>query len=127
MASQVEALEQFIAERKFADAAWQRRGLNPSPPVLCTKLEGMFNDVATKLAAQSRVGASPHELRHTLTTFLCGTNRSDFDTEEGELVCDEVARLSRMVGVDVSKPLNRWLYGPILGTFVNLTRRKSEA
>jgi len=127
MASQVEALEQFIAEHKFSDTAWQRRGLNPSPPALCARLEGMFNDVAAKLAAQSGAGASQKELRRTLTSFLNTANRSDFDTEEGEFVCDQVARLSRMVEVDVAAALNRWLYGPILGTLVNLTRGKAKA
>lgn len=127
MASQAETLEQFIAEHKFADAAWQRRGLNPSPPALCAKLEGMLNQLAAQLAAQSAAGASPTEFRRTLTSFLSGAKRSDFDTEEGEFVCDQVARLSRVVNVDVGKPLNRWLYGPILGTLVNLTRGKPKA
>jgi hypothetical protein len=122
MAVPPEALEQFLAEMKFAEAAWQRRGLNPSPPALCAKLEAMFNEVASKLMAESRVNAPRHVLKGVLTSFLSTANRSDFDTEEAEFVCDEAARLSRIVNVDVSTSLNRWLYGPILGTVVNLTR-----
>jgi hypothetical protein len=124
MAAPTEALEQFVAERKFADAAWQRRGLNASPPALCARLEVMFNEVASKLIAETCANASQQVLKGVLTSFLSTANRSDFDTEEAEFVCDQVARLSRIVNVNVSAPLNRWLYGPILGTVVNLTRGK---
>ena len=127
MATPTEALEDFLAERKFGDAAWQRRGLNPSPTALSARLEAMFNQVAAKLIAETRVNASQPALRGVLTSFLSTTNRSDFDTEEAEFVCDQVARLARIVNVDVSAPLNRWLYGPILGTVVNLTRGRSRA
>jgi hypothetical protein len=57
MASPEEALEEFLAERKFAEAAWRRRGLNPSAPALCARLEAMFNEVAATLIAESRANA----------------------------------------------------------------------
>jgi hypothetical protein len=123
MTANVQALEAFIAESKFADTAWERRGLNPSPPALCAKLESLLNEVAGQVLTQSKAGASKSELKRTLSAFVRATNRSQFDTEEAEFFCAEVARLSRLLEVDVGPTLNRWLYGFIVGFIANLTRK----
>ena len=85
----------------------------------------MFNDVAARLLAQTQADPSPQALKRVLTQFLSSTRRSEFDTEEREFVCDEVSRVARIVNVDVSGNLNRWLYGPLLGYLVSRSRRKS--
>lgn len=124
MTANVQALEAFIAEAKFSDVAWERRGLNPSPPVLCARPESLLNEVAGQLLAQSRAGASKADLKRTLATFVRTTNRSQFDTEEAEFFCAEVARLSRLLDVDVGPSLNRWLHGFIVGLIANMTRKQ---
>jgi hypothetical protein len=119
----VQAIEAFIAEAKFANAAWERRGLNPSQPALCARLESLLNDAAAEVVAKTRSGASKSDLKTALVAFVQRTNRSEFDTEEAEFFCAEVTRLARLVEVDVGTSLNRWLYGFLVGFIANMTRK----
>jgi phosphate uptake regulator len=85
-------------------------------------MEAVMNDMATKLLELSRKNASAIALRQSLASSLRSVSSIEFDTEEREFICDEVARLGRIVNVKVSNALNRWLYGALLGTFINVFR-----
>lgn len=47
---------------------------------------------------------------------------NEFDTEEREFVCSEVASIAQVLGIRMGPQLNLWLYGRLLGTLVNLGR-----
>jgi hypothetical protein len=46
----------------------------------------------------------------------------EFDTEEREFICSEVASMAKVLGLRMGSQLNLWLYGRLLGTLVNLGR-----
>ncbi len=126
-ASTQDHLRQFIKERKFAAAAWEQRGLNPSRSTVCDRMEGLLNDMAEKLLAMPTTNYSPRACERAIGSSLASISSVDFDTEEREFICDEAARLGRIVNAKISNTLNRWLYGIVLGTLINLFRGPAKS
>lgn len=49
MNEQLKQLQTFREKHKFAVSEWEKRGLNPSDPALCFKMETLLNDCADSL------------------------------------------------------------------------------
>lgn len=117
----------FKKRDKFSISAWEERGLNPSDSAICNRLQSLFNDCADNLIAAINSDLKPIALKRILKKWLHSVNRSDYDTEEREFICDCFEQLSKIVLVDFKDSLNNWLYGMVLNTLfkvVSLFRRQ---
>ena len=121
-AETVAELHRFIETPKFSADGWKRRLVNPSDARMCQRMESVLNDMAKGVLALVQSSAAPSAIRGAIASSLRRTSTLEFDTEEREFICDEVERLARIAGVKVGNVLNRWLYGPFLGTLINLFR-----
>jgi hypothetical protein len=102
---------QFKKRNKFSKSAWKKRGLNPSNDDLCKYLSEFFNSCADKLAEGLNNKLSNDEIKYLLELELFSLNKSDFDTEEKEFICDIFQELSSLVNVEFNNVLEVWLYG----------------
>lgn len=116
----LDKLQSFRKRDKFSDAAWNERGLNPSNSEMCRRLENLFNQCVDNLITAINSGASPRQLKKLLRDGLSNFNRSDYDTEEKEFICDYFDELSKIVFVDFKDDLNSWLYGKIFNALFKL-------
>ncbi|MCG2613762.1 DUF4844 domain-containing protein [Terrimonas sp. NA20] len=118
----VKLLGEFISRDKFSDEAWNKRGLNPSAPEMSSFLGSFFNDCALNLTGMIESGTKEKKLKLYLKSSLRSLNRWDYDTEEKEFICDLFMELAHIVGVDIRRMMNRWLYGYVLVFLMELVR-----
>lgn len=57
-----------------------------------------------------------------MKNWLGSVNRSHYDTEEKEFICDYFDQLSKIVSVDFKDNLNQWLYSGFLNTLFKLIK-----
>lgn len=107
-------LQAFQAKNKFAVAAWEARGLNPSDNELSAHMNSLFNDCTDKLITQVQQGTTKRQLKQTLLTGLNTFDSGDYDTEEKEFVVDTFYELAQLVEVDMKDELNKWHYGSVV-------------
>jgi hypothetical protein len=69
-------LQAFQAKSKFANAAWQARGLRPSDSGLSARLNRLFNTCAAQLISLVQQGAPQPQLKQTLVAGLDALPRS---------------------------------------------------
>jgi Domain of unknown function (DUF4844) len=116
-------LQAYLDRAKFADPGmWLKRGLNPSPPSVIARMETAVNEVCAAALKEHKSGASLPQISKAMEAALKRWKAHEFDTEEREFLCSEVASIAQIVGVRMGPQLNRWLYGPILGALANLGR-----
>ena len=114
-------LNNLLEKRKFADSEWEKRGLNPSNYELCENLEQNLNKCLNSLLNQIENKSSEKELKKTLKINLKAFNKSSFDTEEKEFICDYYNEISKIIEIDFKNELNNWLYGSLLNTLFKVT------
>ena len=120
-------LQAFQAKSKFANAAWEARGLRPSDSELSARLNRWFNNCAAQLITHVQQGAHKPQLKQTLVAGLNALARSDYDTEEREFVVDYFRELAQLVEVDVNDELTTWQYGQLAHALLNgVGRSKTE-
>ncbi len=117
----LDKLNAFRKKDKFSAFAWEERGLNPSDSKMCNSLQSLFNDCADNLIEATSSDFKPGQLKSILKKWLDSVNRSDYDTEEREFICDYFDQLSKIVSVDFKDNLNIWLYGKVLNTLLKVT------
>jgi hypothetical protein len=115
-------IQKFIETPKFAPEAWKRRLVNPSDARMCQRMEAVVNEMAQTVLTLVQADAAPSSLKSAIASSLRSTSTVEFDTEEREFLCDEIERLARIADVRVGNILNRWLYGALLGTLINISR-----
>ncbi|MBX2978923.1 MAG: DUF4844 domain-containing protein [Flavobacteriales bacterium] len=115
-------LQAYIERRKFAPDAWYDRGLEPSDNELCERLENALNQCAQHLMHAVETGSPRAAMKRILKHALYDLRATELDTEEREMICDEFHRLASIVSVDISGVLNQWMYGPVLGTLLKITK-----
>ena len=81
-----------------------------------------MNQVCEAALIGTKSGNPSAKIADAMEAALKKWKASEFDTEEREFLCSEVATIGRIVGASMGPRLNRWLYGPILGALVNLGR-----
>ncbi len=121
--NRIDQLTAFRQRDKFSDQAWNKRGLNRSNSVICSKLTALFNHCADALIEAVRNNASDKQLKAILNSHLANFNKHDYDTEEKEFICDLFYELAQIVNIDFAHNLNRWLYGSILSTLLETPDR----
>lgn len=117
----LDKLNAFRMRDKFSTSAWEQRGLNPSNSEMCNRLQNLFNNCADNLIKATNSDFKPRQLKGILKKGLQSVNRSHYDTEEREFICDYFDQLAKIVSVDFNYNLNSWLYGSILGTLLKIS------
>ncbi|MHC0443402.1 DUF4844 domain-containing protein [Flavobacterium sp. 3-210] len=110
----LERLKFLFDKRKFGDPEWERRGLNPSSSELCDHLENNFNLCLNSLIILVENNSSEKVLKKELNKGLNSFDKSNFDTEEKEFICDYFNEISKIIEVNFKNELNTWLYGSLL-------------
>lgn len=112
--SKIERLKFLFDKRKFGDFEWEKRGLNPSNSELCEHLENNFNLCLSSLIILLEANSSGKILKKELNKGLQSFDKSNFDTEEKEFICDYFYEISKIIEVNIKNELNAWLYGSLL-------------
>jgi hypothetical protein len=117
----IDKLRDFRSKSKFADSAWEQRGLNPSDPDLCNKMERLLNNCIDSLLLDVENNSSIKVLKNTLVTGLKSFKSVEYDIEEREFICDYFDTLSHIVDINISDNLNDWLYGKGLSSIMKIS------
>jgi hypothetical protein len=88
--------------------------LKPSGSDLCEFMETRFNSCLSSLIVLVENNSSLKILKKELNKGLRSFERLNFDTEEGEFICDIFDGISKEIEVDFKNELNIWLYGSFL-------------
>ena len=118
----IQSLANFQLRDTFSNEAWEARGLHPSVSEISAKLKLIFDNIAIALMRAIEQNASQKELKVILKAQLSSVNKSEFDTEEKEFICDLFYELATILDVDISDQIERWLYGSTVSTFLKLQR-----
>jgi hypothetical protein len=86
--NKIEKLLEFKCKDKFSTQAWNDRGLNPSSDELCRQLTSFFDTSADKLINRIQDGSSNKQLKALLKSEIASLDKSNYDTEEKEFICD---------------------------------------
>ena len=119
--SKSERLNNLLEKKKFGDSEWEKRGLNPSNYEICEDLEKNLNECLNSLLSQIKNNSTEKELKNTLNRNLKALDKSIFDTEEKEFICDYYNEISKITEIDFKNELNNWLYGRILNSLINVS------
>ncbi len=117
----LDKLNTFIQKDKFSIPAWEKRGLNPSDDEMCNRLQNLFDGCAENLIEATNKNYNSRQLKKILKKWLESLNRSHYDTEEREFICDYFYQLSTMVSINFKNELNSWLYGKVLNSLFMLS------
>jgi len=116
----IDKLVEFKQRNKFSIQAWNERGLNPSSDELCQQLTLFFNSSSDELINGIKSKRSVQQLKSMLKSELSSLNKSDYDTEEKEFICDLFNELATIIEIDFNGSLNKWLYGYVLTTLMKI-------
>jgi hypothetical protein len=117
-------LANLKARKIFESSAWEARGLIPSDSVKISEMIRLFDTFLRQLSTVIQSNPAEKEVRNTLILGLTSFNTRDYDTEEKEFIADEFQKLAAILGLRIDNNLNDWLYGKVLGTIINLTKKK---
>ena len=117
-------LTQLRVKRKFTDSDWDKRGLIPSDSEKIKEMTKLMDSCLDELLVDVKSNSSDRQVKKTLAKGLRRFKASSYDTEEKEFIGDEFHKIASILGLDISDTLNSWLYGSVLGTIVNLTKKK---
>jgi len=118
----IDKLTEFKQRDKFSTNAWNERGLNPSSDEMCRHLNLFFDKCTDQLIKVINERSLPKHLKDILKSELLNLNKSDYDTEEKEFICDLFSGLAAIVNVDIRDNLNKWLYGVFLTTLMKIQK-----
>jgi len=127
--SKLDKLKYLLEKKKFSDVEWGKRGLNPSSPELCEQMENKLNVCLSSLINLIENHTPRNDLKKVLSQGLKTFDKTNFDTEEKEFICDYFYEISKCIEVDFKNNLNKWLYGSILNSllkFSELIRGKEK-
>jgi len=114
-------LKYLLEKRKFADSEWEKRGLNPSSSELCEQMENKLNQCLNSLINLLEHNSSQNDLKKSLRQSLKTFDKSNFDTEEKEFICDYFNEISKFIEIDFKNDLNKWLYGSLLSSVLKFS------
>lgn len=119
--SKLDRLKFLLDKRKFAESEWEKRGLNPSSSELCEHLENNLNLCLSSLIVLVEGNSHSKILREDLNKGLRRFDKSNFDTEEKEFICEYFYEISKVIKVDFKNELNIWLYGSLLNSILKIS------
>ena len=100
-------LKYLLEKKKFADSEWEKRGLNPSSSELCEQMENKLNQCLNSLINLIEHNSSQNDLKKSLRQSLKTFDKSNFDTEEKEFICDYFNEISKSIEIDFKNDLNK--------------------
>ena len=112
--SKIDQLLAFRNRDKFSDRAWNDRGLNPSSMEVSATLNQLFNNTSEELINAINDHASENDLKAILKERLNKISKNQYDTEEREFIADYFSELSKIININFTDNLTRWLYGTTL-------------
>jgi Domain of unknown function (DUF4844) len=118
----IRALVEFRQATKFRCTEPPFRLLNPSPISTTAPLVVALEQCAENLEGLLRQNAARGKLRATIASSIRSVEKP-FDTEDREYFAYYYGELGRIVGVNVSRTLNSWMYGPFLALWINFSRK----
>ena len=118
----INTLIEFKERDKFSPQAWEERGLNPSSDDMCEFFISFFNWCADQLIEMIKSQNSTKQLNSLLKKALTSLDKSHYDTEEKEFICDLFHELASVVNVDFNDLLNKWLYGSALTALMKIQK-----
>ncbi len=84
-------------------------------------MEAVVNNVCRATLDSIKRGDSLAKRKRAIVSALQESKAANFDTEEREWLCAEVASLAKTGGVSIANELNSWLYGRAMGTLLRLS------
>lgn len=113
----INLLRDLVDKNKFGKKEWEERGLNPSDPKTSQYMEEAVNKLIKKMIPAIDEDLPAEELKKVIADHLMDIETMELDTEEMEFLCDWFQTLARLAGVDISKELNKLLYGDLADLF----------
>ncbi|MCG2612585.1 DUF4844 domain-containing protein [Flavobacterium sp. SM15] len=114
-------LKYLLEKKKFADSEWEKRGLNPSSSELCEQMENKLDLCLSSLINLVEHNSSQSDLKKALRQSLKTFDKSNFDTEEKDFICDYFYQISKSIDIDFKNELNKWLYGSVLNSLLKIS------
>ena len=102
---------------KFSEEQWVTRLAKPSSEEKCKMMDEIINKTIEELLVVLQSNYDPEKLKQTMSMSLVQQDNFEFDTEEIEFLCDVFVEVSKIVQVNISKELNKWLYGELAEEF----------
>lgn len=118
----VRALVEFRNATKFRCTEPPFRLLNPPPSSTSAPLISALDKCTEDLMGLLRQNAPEGKLRAMIAASIRSVKKP-FDTEDREYFAYYYSELGRIVGVNVSRTLNWWMYGPFLALLIGLSRK----
>lgn len=122
----LDRLDDFINLDKFSSAVWEQRGLIASPDLLFKQVSTVLNECARELKVSVKDDFHKIQVKRILKRALKQLRKSDYDTEEKELIAEYFYKLASIVNINFAYELNTWLYGIILATLTKISARSSN-
>lgn len=119
----IKSLTTFRSEPKFTCIEPEFTMLNPSPDSVTFQAKSAINDCIDALINGIESGAEYRVKRHLIKLFLSKVEKSELDTEDREYVAFYFHKLGRLININVSFDVNKWLYGTLIAVFSKLTSK----
>ncbi|WP_124643393.1 DUF4844 domain-containing protein [Amniculibacterium aquaticum] len=113
-----EKLEELQNTKKFSDEKWLQRGLNPSSQEICDYMENFVDNCISEMRKAIHNNKSQNDILKILKSNLKSISKN-LDTEEREFMAENFDQISKIVEINLSKDLNKFLYG---STFLTLKK-----
>lgn len=113
-----EKLEELQNIKKFSDEKWLQRGLNPSSREICNYMENFVYDCISETRKAILDKKNQNEVHKILKSNIKNIS-INLDTEEREFMADSLDKIAKIVEVNISNDLNKFLYGT---TFLTLKK-----
>jgi len=118
--NKIEQLTAFKQREKFSYQAWNDRGLNPSSTEISSRLTQLFNVCADALIEAVHSNKSDKQLKSVLKSQLYKFDKTAYDTEEKDFICELFYELTQILSIDFADNLNKWLYGSTLNALMKI-------
>ena len=120
----VAKLKMLRKKNKFADSAWEKRGLIPSDSKMSTDMNHKIDLCLDELLLKLQSDETDTQLYKIFSKGLESFNSSDYDTEEREFVVDEFHEIGEILGLDVAEILNHWMHGKELASMLMAQKKE---
>jgi hypothetical protein len=120
----IERLKKLREKKKFTDADWEERGLNPSDTNKINEMSRLTDSCLDELLTDIKINATEKQIKETLIKGLKRFKTDHYDTEEKEFIVDEFDNIGLILGLDIADDLHDWLYGRELAAMIGLTKTR---
>jgi hypothetical protein len=112
---------------KFADEVWENKGLIPPDKIVSATLQSKFDQIIDNIIELKNEASTNKQLSDVIKNGFKLFKKSDYDTEERELIGDTFMELAGIINVNIAPLINKWLYGSIVSNLMKLLEANSKA